>query len=55
MKVSGLSACPADSHKKIKNISNIVLKKNGGEGILRELLEEIFNIDLLKEMYNKKL
>ena len=55
MKVAGLSACPADSHKKIKNISNIVLKKNGGKGILRELLEEIFNIDLLEEMYNKQL
>ncbi len=55
MKISGLSACPADSHKKIQGISSIVLKNNGGKGILRELLEEIFNIDLLKEMYIKQL
>ena len=55
MKISGLSACPADSHKKIQDISGIVLKNNGGNGILRELLEEIFNIDLLKEMYIKQL
>ena len=47
----------ANYFRKIKKPIYIISseKNNVGEGILRELLEEIFNIDLLKEMYNKKL
>lgn len=36
----GLAACPKDASKKIKAIPNIiVLNSNGGEGVLRELVE----------------
>ena len=35
MKFCGFSACPSDSANKIKNISNFVLTKKGGEGVVR--------------------
>jgi len=52
MQVCGYTACPNDSHLKIKEISSIVLKSNGGKGIVRELLEDIFNIDLMEVLFN---
>ena len=51
MKICGYSACPIDSHIKIKELSNIVLNTRGGEGVVRELLEEIFNLDFIKILY----
>tara|TARA_B100000787_G_C16180879_1_gene291749 strand:+ start:689 stop:1189 length:501 start_codon:yes stop_codon:yes gene_type:complete len=51
MKLCGFSACPADSHPKIKEIADIVLKTSGGNGIVRELLEEVLNIDFIKILY----
>ena len=36
---------------KIKKISNIILKSNGGNGAVRELLEDILNIDFVKVLY----
>ena len=55
MQLCGYSACPADSHPKIKNISNIVLKTKGGNGVVREVLEKIFNLDFIDILYlNKK-
>lgn len=51
MKLCGFSACPADSHPKIKEIADIALKTNGGHGIVRELLEEVLNIDFINILY----
>ena len=51
MRLCGISVCPADSHPKIKEISNIVLKTNGGNGVVRELLEDILNLDFVKILY----
>jgi len=51
MKLCGFSACPSDSHKKITSISNIVLKASGGNGVVRELLEEVLGLNLLKILY----
>ena len=48
MKLCGYTACPADSHERIKNISKILLTKNGGDGVVRELLEEVLNLDFIK-------
>lgn len=45
------SACPADSHKRIIEISNYTCKKNGGEGVAREILEDLFKIDLIDLLY----
>jgi len=49
MNACGLSACPADSHPKIKAISDYILKSKGGEGVARELLEDLLKFDLLKK------
>lgn len=51
MQLCGYRACPADSHPKIKLISNICLKKNGGNGVVRELLEEVLKIDFIRILY----
>lgn len=48
MKLVGVSFCPADSHHEIINISNHVLKSEGGKGVVRELL------DLIKETFQGK-
>ena len=54
MQLCGYSACPADSHSKIKSVSDIILSTNGGDGIVRELLEEVLNLDFIKILYQPK-
>lgn len=44
MKLCGYSACPEDSHEKIKKISSYCLNSSGGDGVIREIIEHIFNI-----------
>lgn len=53
MKRCGIRVCPANSHLKIKEISNIVLSVNGGEGVVRELLEEKMNLDFYQILYKE--
>jgi YrbI family 3-deoxy-D-manno-octulosonate 8-phosphate phosphatase len=53
MQFCGYSACPADSHQKIKKITDVVLNTNGGSGVVRELLEKVLNLDFIKILYNK--
>ena len=48
MELCKYTACPADSHKKIKSISTVVLKSKGGNGVVRELLEVFFKLDFIK-------
>jgi YrbI family 3-deoxy-D-manno-octulosonate 8-phosphate phosphatase len=47
----GFSACPADSHRSVKQSVDFVLKSHGGEGVLREILEDIFQLNLHKILY----
>ena len=54
MQLCGYSACPADSHPKIKSISNISLSTNGGGGVVRELLENIFEINIENVLYSNR-
>ena len=51
MKICGYSVCPIDSHIKIKELSNIVLNTRGGEGVVRELLEDVLDLDFIKILY----
>ena len=51
MQLCGYSACPADSHSKIQEISNEILNTSGGEGIVRELLEDVLGLDFIKILY----
>jgi YrbI family 3-deoxy-D-manno-octulosonate 8-phosphate phosphatase len=54
MQLCGYSACPADSHLLIKEISTIILKTSGGNGVVRELLEDVFGLNFLNILYSDK-
>lgn len=41
--VAGLNICPRDSHPKVVSRAEIVLKAKGGEGVLREIADMVFN------------
>lgn len=51
MSLCGLAVCPSDSHHKIKKRSNVVLNSPGGQGVARELLEDIFGLDFIKILF----
>jgi len=51
MKLCGYSACPADSHIEIKKLASKVLISNGGNGVVRELLENVLGLDFIKILY----
>jgi YrbI family 3-deoxy-D-manno-octulosonate 8-phosphate phosphatase len=51
MQLCGYTACPSDSHNMIKSIATVVLKAEGGNGVVRELLEDVLNIDFIKILY----
>jgi len=53
MKYCGFSACPSDSHSSVIDIADIVLISKGGQGVLRELLEDHFNINFIKILYSE--
>ena len=44
MKIVGKSACPKDAHPLIKKIATLILSKNGGDGAVRELIENHLKI-----------
>ena len=50
MKICSIKCCPSDSHPKIIEISDIVLKSNGGKGVVREIIEQVLQIDILKHI-----
>ena len=52
MQLCGFRACPVDSHERIKSIANIRLNSNGGNGVVRELLEEVIKIDFIEVLYS---
>ncbi|MDB9938753.1 HAD hydrolase family protein [Candidatus Thioglobus sp.] len=51
MQLCGYSACPEDSHPKIKHMSDICLNTNGGNGVVRELLEDVLGLDFVNILY----
>ena len=51
MQLCGYTVCPADSYPKIKEISHVVLKINGGNGVVRELREDVLGLDFIKILY----
>lgn len=42
LKQVGLSACPADAVKKVRDICDFVSSKNGGKGAVRELCDLVY-------------
>ena len=47
MQICGFSACPSDSHPKILEIATFPLNKKGGNGVVREIVEQTLQIDIL--------
>jgi len=52
MKICGYTACPSDSHDVILNLANYTLSSRGGEGVIRELIEHAFQINIFELLYN---
>ena len=44
MKEVGLSACPQDAAHEVKAISDYVSHKNGGQGCVREIIEQVLRV-----------
>ena len=41
MEIVNMKFCPSDAHNSIKKIADYVLESNGGDGVIRELLDFI--------------
>ena len=46
MNLCGYSACPSDSHKNVKGIASHLLKSKGGQGVAREVVEDVLGLNL---------
>ena len=44
MKMIGLPSCPQDAVSEVKAISNYISHKNGGEGCVRDLIEQVTKV-----------
>lgn len=53
MSLCGLSACPSDGHPRIKKLATVVLESAGGAGVVRELVEDVFGLDIVEILYTK--
>jgi len=53
MQYCGYSACPSDSHPRIKQIATVTLNSCGGGGLVRELLESVMGLDFVEILYSK--
>ena len=42
MKLCGLTACPSDASPRIKEQAHVILQKRGGEGCVRDFIEQTF-------------
>ena len=51
MSLCGISFCPSDAHPMVKNLATVQLSTKGGHGVLREILEDHFNINIYKLFY----
>ncbi|MEM6805764.1 MAG: HAD-IA family hydrolase [Bacteroidota bacterium] len=46
IKKAGVSACPANAVSQVRQAADVVLKRGGGQGCIREFIEEVLNYDL---------
>lgn len=53
LKIVGWAGVPSSAPKYVKELANIQLVKNGGEGVFREFVEAIFGEDLIKDIINE--
>lgn len=55
MKMVGIPVCPADAVEEIKEVSIFISDKNGGEGCVRDIVEQVLKVQgkwLTKEAYS---
>ncbi|MBL18753.1 MAG: hypothetical protein CMC82_02845 [Flavobacteriaceae bacterium] len=52
MNACGITCCPLDAHPTIKMISSVVLSRRGGDSLVRELVEDVLQIDVYKTLYS---
>ena len=45
MKVVGVPVCPADAAEEIKEISKYISHRNGGEGCVRDVVEQVLRVN----------
>jgi 3-deoxy-D-manno-octulosonate 8-phosphate phosphatase (KDO 8-P phosphatase) len=45
MKIVGIPTCPADAVEEIKAISRYISDKNGGEGCVRDIIEQVLRLN----------
>ena len=45
MKIAGLPVCPADADSEIKQISIFISDKKGGEGCVRDIIEQVLRLN----------
>jgi 3-deoxy-D-manno-octulosonate 8-phosphate phosphatase (KDO 8-P phosphatase) len=50
MDLCGYRACPADAHPKVRSRAHVVTSAMGGKGVIRELVEEHFGVDIVQAM-----
>lgn len=43
LKNVGFSACPKDAHKRIKKVVDYISTKNGGYGVIRDIVDKFFD------------
>ena len=46
MEKVGLGCCPADAVSDVKNMADYVSHKNGGEGCVREIIEQVLRVQV---------
>jgi len=51
MEKCGYTACPRDSHQRIRNMSDCILNAAGGCGVVREVLEDVFCLNIVEILY----
>ncbi len=51
LKASKLAFVPADASSYVKEIADVVLSRNGGDGAIREMIEQLIVKEKLKEEY----
>jgi len=51
MEQCGYTACPSDSHLRIMQVADYVLRSEGGKGVMRELLEDVLELDFIEILY----
>jgi YrbI family 3-deoxy-D-manno-octulosonate 8-phosphate phosphatase len=51
MLLCGCTFCPRDSHELVKQVAKITLESNGGDEVMREILEKHFKVDTYKLLY----